>query len=86
LSTVTEIEQGKALIDHAVINNVRFFVYASVDRGGTESEGTPTPVAQFRSKNDIESYLKEKAGAMKWMILRPTTFMEVNSPTRAFLY
>jgi hypothetical protein len=68
-----------------VANNVQFFVYASVDRGGTESEGTPTPVAQFSSKNDIERYLTEKAGVMKWVILRPTTFMEVSSFAGALL-
>ena len=60
-------------------NNVQFFVYASVDRGGSQSEGTPTPVAQFSSKNDIERHLTEKSGAMNWVILRPTTFMEVSS-------
>jgi NmrA-like family len=75
---VIEKIQGKALIDYAVANKVKFFLYASVDRGGDKSEGTATPVAQFSSKNDIESYLFDKAGAMKWVILRPTTFMEVS--------
>jgi hypothetical protein len=56
---------------------VKFFLYASVDRGGDESMGTATPVAQFSSKNDIERHLIDKSGVMKWVILRPTTFMEV---------
>lgn len=76
--TITEREQGKALIDHAVANNVQFFVYASVDRGGSDSDGNATPVAQFSSKNDIESHLIKTCGSMKWVILRPTTFMEVS--------
>jgi hypothetical protein len=61
-----------------VASDVKFFVYASVDRGGNQSEGNPTPVAQFSSKNDIERHLTENSGTMKWVILRPTTFMEVS--------
>ncbi|KAF2421044.1 putative nucleoside-diphosphate-sugar epimerase [Tothia fuscella] len=79
-ATVVERQQGKALIDHAVANNVKLFIYASVDRGGTESEGTATPVAQFSSKNDIEQHLIKNCGEMNWVILRPTTFMENLTP------
>ncbi|TID14640.1 nucleoside-diphosphate-sugar epimerase family protein [Venturia nashicola] len=74
---VEEVKQGKSLVDAAVGKDVQLFVYASVDRGGTDSSITPTPVAQFASKHVIEQYLMAKAGqSMKWVILRPVTFME----------
>lgn len=72
------MKQGKSFIDAAVAKGVQFFVYASVDRGGTDSSATPTPVVQFASKHEIEQHLMAKAGeSMKWVILRPVTFMEV---------
>ncbi|KAF2667899.1 NAD(P)-binding protein [Microthyrium microscopicum] len=79
-ATIVERQQGKALIDCAVKAGVQFFIYASVDRGGTQSAHTPTPVAQFSSKHDIEQHLMSHTGAMKYVILRPTTFMENLTP------
>ena len=73
-----EVKQGKDLIDAAVANKVQFFVYASVDRGGDKSPQTPTPIAHFATKLEIEKHLIETSGAMNWTILRPVTFMDVS--------
>ena len=80
-SPETEEKQGKALVDAAVANNVSHFVYASVDRGGTEkSDAEATDVPHFVSKYRIEKYLLEKAAGSKqgmtWTILRPTAFFD----------
>lgn len=80
----TEEAQGKALVDGAVTNGVKMFVYTSVDRGGDEkSPDNPTEVPHFINKYNIEKHLVEKAkvAGMDWCILRPVAFMDVGSPT-----
>lgn len=74
-----EVAQGKAMVDGALANGVKFFVYSSVDRGGEEkSYETKTKIPHFISKYHIEHHLLEKSKAkMEWTILRPCTFMEV---------
>ena len=79
----TEEAQGKALVDGAVANGVKMFLYNSVDRGGDEkSPDNPTNVPHFISKSNIEKHLLEKAkvAGMDWCILRPVAFMDVSSP------
>ena len=78
-SMESEETQGKAMVDGALANGVRFFVYASGDRGGNENSfETPTTVLHWQTKYRVEHYLVEKAkGKMEWCILRPTGFMEV---------
>ncbi|OJJ97434.1 hypothetical protein ASPACDRAFT_1872702 [Aspergillus aculeatus ATCC 16872] len=73
-----EEPQGKALVDEALKQNVKFFVYSSVDRGGEASSTTPTKIPHFQHKHNIERYLVEKSKntEMKWFILRPTAFFE----------
>ncbi|KAL5591846.1 hypothetical protein FOVSG1_010735 [Fusarium oxysporum f. sp. vasinfectum] len=54
-----EMRQGKALIDESIKNDVKHFVYSSVDRGGNErSWSNPTPIPHFKSKHQIEHYLR----------------------------
>ncbi|RYP87838.1 hypothetical protein DL769_000430 [Monosporascus sp. CRB-8-3] len=74
--------QGKALVDAALSNNVKFFVYSSVDRGGERSFDNPTPVPHFISKYNIEHHLVDSTNTtdMQWTILRPTSFMENFTP------
>jgi uncharacterized protein YbjT (DUF2867 family) len=72
-----EETQGKGLIDAAIANNVKFFVYSSVDRGGAKSSSTPTPVPHWATKHNIEKHLEKKAaGKMQYTVLRPTAFMD----------
>jgi len=72
-----ETKQGKDMVDGAIANNVKVFVYSSVERGGED----PTYVPHFISKHDIELYLKEKAqDKMTWTILRPVAFMDGLTP------
>lgn len=73
-----EEKQGNALIDASIANNVEFFVYSSVDRGGDKSSTTPTPVPHWATKYRIEKHLEEKAAGtkMRYVVLRPTAFME----------
>jgi uncharacterized protein YbjT (DUF2867 family) len=79
-SNEIEERQGKDLIDAAIKNNVKHFVYASVDRHGKRSDTDPTNVPHFANKYRIEKYLQKKSaaagGSMTWTILRPTGFME----------
>ncbi|KAH8698750.1 nucleoside-diphosphate-sugar epimerase family protein [Talaromyces proteolyticus] len=78
-----EERQGKALIDVALKNNVRFFVYSSVDRGGDASSyDNPTPIPHFISKYNIEHHLVEatKGTEMAWTILRPVAFFDNFTP------
>jgi uncharacterized protein YbjT (DUF2867 family) len=80
-----EQEQGKALVDESIKQDVKFFIQASVDRGGDETSWTnPTEVPHFASKHNIEIYLRDQAakagGNMEWAILRPTAFMENFAP------
>ena len=64
-------------------------MYSSVDRGGDErSWENATPIPHFQSKYQIERHLREKAGNMKWSIVRPVAFMDNLQPgmqTRVFL-
>lgn len=74
-----EVEQGKALINASLDNEVKHLVYSSVDPGGEKrSSENPTPVPHFASKHKVEQYLLEKTsgGRMGWTILRPTGFMD----------
>lgn len=77
-----ELRQGKAIIDESLANGVQFFVYSSVDRGGSDASwDVETPVPHFQTKYEIEHYLKDKAaGKMSWTVLRPTAFMDNFSP------
>ena len=77
-----ETRQGKGMVDQAVAHNVKVFVYASVARGGTESEPTATYVPHFISKHNIEAHLKAKAAEakMQYTILRPVAFMDGIAP------
>ncbi|KAL8784138.1 MAG: hypothetical protein Q9195_009162 [Heterodermia aff. obscurata] len=83
--------QGKSLIDEALTRGVKCFVYSSVDRGGNDkSWSNPTDIPHFRTKHNIELYLREKAkeSAMTWTILRPVAFMDNLAPgmqSRVFL-
>ena len=76
-----EERQAKALVNAALIHDVKHFVYTSVDRG-RNSDSDPTEVPQFASKHRSEKYLQEKCAnsSMTWTILRPTAFMENFSP------
>ncbi|KAF7588604.1 hypothetical protein BBP40_005464 [Aspergillus hancockii] len=79
----SEDTQGKALIDVSVEQNVKFFVYSSVDRGGEErSFSNPTKIPHFIKKHHIEHYLSEKTQNtnMEWAVLRPTAFYENLTP------
>ncbi|KAF2431368.1 nucleoside-diphosphate-sugar epimerase family protein [Tothia fuscella] len=81
----TEEAQGKALVDAALANNVKMFVYSSVDRGGdSKSYDTPTPIPHFISKQRIEHHLVDSAAksgsTMQYTILRPVAFMENLTP------
>ncbi|KAL1863899.1 hypothetical protein Daus18300_008048 [Diaporthe australafricana] len=73
-----EEKQGKDLVNVALQNNVRHFVYSSVDRGGARSIENQTNIPHFRSKYNIEHHLinKAKGTRMDWTILRPVAFME----------
>ncbi|RYP48714.1 hypothetical protein DL768_005434 [Monosporascus sp. mg162] len=81
-SSELEEAQGKALVDAALSNNVKFFVYSSVDRGGERSFDNPTTVPHFISKHNIERHLVNSSGTtdMQWTILRPVAFMENFTP------
>lgn len=55
-----EITQGKSLIDGAIANGVKHFVYSSVERGGDEhSWQNETPIPHFQSKYQIEHHLRD---------------------------
>ncbi|KAJ5721453.1 uncharacterized protein N7483_009387 [Penicillium malachiteum] len=55
-----EESQDKALVDEAIKQNVKFFVYSSVDRGGDErSYKNPTKIPHFVKKHNIEKHLLE---------------------------
>lgn len=78
-----ETTQGCAMVDAAVANGVKHFVYSSVDRGGPgRSDTNPTKIPHFIAKHDVEQHLREKASAsdMNWTILRPVAFMENMTP------
>jgi uncharacterized protein YbjT (DUF2867 family) len=74
-----EETQGKALVDESLKQNVKFFVYSSVDRGGeARSPNNPTNIPHFINKHNIEQHLMEKTKntGMDWFILRPTAFFD----------
>lgn len=50
---MTEEKQGKALVDAAVANGVRYFVYTSVDRRGPKSDEDPNDLRNPR-KSPVE--------------------------------
>lgn len=78
-----EVTQGKAVVDAALENGVKHFVFSSVDRGGEEeSWSTPTNIPHFITKHDIELYLRDKTNgsAMTYTILRPVAFMDNYKP------
>jgi uncharacterized protein YbjT (DUF2867 family) len=87
-SPATEEAQGKALIDAALKNGVRHFVYSSIDRGADKSDSTPTQIPHFASKYSIEQHLKQQTeksdcspyGPMTWTILRPALFFNNLTP------
>ena len=72
-----EEKQGKTMVNAAVNNGVKHFVFSSVDRG-VSGETDPTPIPHFVSKFNIEKHLQEKAteAAMTWTILRPVAFLD----------
>ncbi|KAL2813652.1 hypothetical protein BJX63DRAFT_393573 [Aspergillus granulosus] len=74
----TEEQQGKALIDVALKNNVKHFVYSSVDRGNAASLDNPTHIPHFIHKHHIEHHLinHTKGTDMQWTILRPVAFID----------
>ncbi|MCJ1281560.1 hypothetical protein MMC26_000880 [Xylographa opegraphella] len=85
LNTDAEETQGKALIDAAIANGVRHFVYTSGDRGGPiKSPVDPTNVKNFAAKYKIEKHLEKQAAVspqdMTYTILRPVTFFENLTP------
>ncbi|KAJ3334693.1 hypothetical protein HDU93_007437, partial [Gonapodya sp. JEL0774] len=68
-----EVTQGITVIDAAVAAGVKYIVFTSV--GGLTTElGREVP--HFGSKHRIEQYLKSKAWADGYAILRPVAFME----------
>ena len=77
-----ETKQGKDVVDGAIANNVKVFVYTSVDRHGVRTDTNPTNIPHFISKHDIEVYVKEKAmdSGMSYTILRPVAFMDNMTP------
>ncbi|KAK3181193.1 hypothetical protein K4F52_007468 [Lecanicillium sp. MT-2017a] len=80
-----EVRQGKAVIDESIKAGVEHLVYSSVDRGGdAKSWENPTDVPHFRSKHEIELYLRDATAggqsSMKWTILRPVIFMDNMAP------
>ena len=80
-----EIKQGKAMIDESIKAGVQHFVYSSVERGGDErSWDNPTPVPHFKTKHEIEHYLRDSTSngksVMGWTILRPVIFMDNLAP------
>ncbi|KAL2835681.1 hypothetical protein BJY01DRAFT_223223 [Aspergillus pseudoustus] len=77
----TEEVQGKALIDVALKNNVKHFVYSSVDRGNQASLDNPTHIPHFILKHHIEHHLinSTKGTDMQWTILRPVAFIDTFS-------
>ncbi|KAL2796714.1 hypothetical protein BJX66DRAFT_299114 [Aspergillus keveii] len=76
--TDTEEKQGKALVDAALKNNVKHFVYSSVDRGNEASLNNPTHIPHFIHKHNIEHHLidRSKGTDMEWTILRPVAFID----------
>lgn len=85
-STETEEVQGRSLVDEALKNGVKQFVYTSVERSGAKSGiksyDNPTDIPHFTSKHNIEHHLVDnaKGSDMSYTILRPVAFMENWAP------
>ncbi|KAF5255834.1 hypothetical protein FOXYS1_13727 [Fusarium oxysporum] len=75
---IIEEKQGKDLVDAALKNKVKHFVYSSVDRNGLKSIENPTDIPHFMSKHNVELHLLRRTTGtdMGWTILRPVAFME----------
>ncbi|KAF7547424.1 hypothetical protein G7Z17_g7745 [Cylindrodendrum hubeiense] len=76
-----EEQQGKAIIDAAILHGAQHFVYSSGDRGGPErSPNNPTFVKNFAAKHAIEKHLEQRVEKspqhMTFTILRPVTFFD----------
>ncbi|KAH7248244.1 hypothetical protein MRS44_018373 [Fusarium solani] len=81
INSDAEEQQGKAMVDAAVMHGAQHFVYSSGDRGGPErSPHNPTYVKNFAAKHAIEKHLKQRVEKspqhMTYTILRPVTFFE----------
>ncbi|KAL4915140.1 hypothetical protein BDW62DRAFT_203990 [Aspergillus aurantiobrunneus] len=75
----SEEKQGKGLVDTALENNVKHFVYTSADRGGDgASLDTPSPIPNTIGKYNIEHHLinRTEGTDMTWTILRPVCFLD----------
>lgn len=78
-----EEKQATALIDASLTHGVKHFVFTSVDRGGANvSKTNPTEIPHFKSKHNVEKYLKAACAEsqMTWTILRPVGFMDNLTP------
>ncbi|KAH8754524.1 hypothetical protein F5883DRAFT_687855 [Diaporthe sp. PMI_573] len=80
-NTEAEEQQGKAVVDAAVLNGAQHFVYSSADRGGPqESPKNRTNVKNLIAKYEIEKHLELRAAKspqnLSYTILRPVTFFE----------
>jgi uncharacterized protein YbjT (DUF2867 family) len=64
-----EIKQGMALIDAAVANDVKHFIFTSV-----ASANQNTGIPHFESKFEIEKYLA--SSSLAWSVIAPVYFME----------
>ncbi|KPM44965.1 hypothetical protein AK830_g1628 [Neonectria ditissima] len=81
INSDAEEQQGKTMVDAAVMHGAQCFVYSSGDRGGPErSPHNPTYVKNFMAKHAIEKHLQQRAEKspqkMTYTILRPVTFFE----------
>ncbi|KFY93897.1 hypothetical protein V500_03488 [Pseudogymnoascus sp. VKM F-4518 (FW-2643)] len=81
INSDVEEQQGKAIVDAAVMHGAQHFVYSSGDRGGPErSPHNPTYVKNFAAKYAIEKHLQQRVEKspqqMTYTILRPVTFFE----------
>lgn len=81
INSDVEEQQGKAMVDAAVLHGAHHFVYSSGDRGGPEiSPHNPTFVKNFAAKYAIEKHLEQRverrSQQMTYTILRPVTFFE----------
>ncbi|KFY86038.1 hypothetical protein V498_07615, partial [Pseudogymnoascus sp. VKM F-4517 (FW-2822)] len=81
INSDVEEQQGKAIVDAAVMHGAQHFVYSSGDRGGPErSPGNPTYVKNFAAKHAVEKHLQQRVEKspqqMTYTILRPVTFFE----------
>ncbi|KFY19925.1 hypothetical protein V491_04106 [Pseudogymnoascus sp. VKM F-3775] len=81
VNSEVEEQQGKAIVDAAILYGAQHFVYSSGDRGGPErSPNNPTYVKNFAAKHAIEKHLQQRVEKspqqMTYTILRPVTFFE----------